>query len=74
MKFSDGELRALKDLIEITIDEKLDRKLNEKLGLKPGETLQEKLSHLPTKDEFYEAMDKVMKELKAIREESRKKN
>jgi len=31
--------------------------------------LDEKLSYLPTKDEFYTKMDGVMTELKAIREE-----
>ena len=44
-----NDLKAIKDLIEITVDEKL--------------------SHLPSKDEFYETMDNVMGELKAIREE-----
>lgn len=29
----------------------------------------EKLKYLPTKDEFFGAMDKLMKELKAMREE-----
>ena len=51
------DLKAIKGLIEITFDEKLD------------ENLDEKLSHLPTKDEFYTKMDEVMGELKAIREE-----
>jgi len=41
------------DEIETIIDEKLD----------------EKLKLLPSKDEFYEKMDEVMGELKAIREE-----
>ena len=48
-----GDLRAIKDLIEVTVDEKLD----------------EKSKYLPTKDEFYGKMDEVMGELKAIREE-----
>lgn len=51
------DLEAIKGLIEITFDEKLDAKLDEKL------------SHLPTKDEFYTKMDEVMGELKTIREE-----
>lgn len=33
------------------------------------EKLEEKIKFLPTKDEFYEKMDEVMGELKAIREE-----
>ena len=50
------DLRALKELIEVTIDEKeLVSKNN--------------ISHLPTKDEFYVKMDEVMGELKTIREE-----
>jgi uncharacterized protein YPO0396 len=56
-KLDNDDLKAIKDLIEVTIDERLDEKLNEKSG------------HLPTKDEFYGMMDKVMGELKAIREE-----
>ena len=56
-KLDNDDLKAIKDLMEVTIDERLDEKLDEKLG------------HLPTKDEFYGTMDKVMGELKAIREE-----
>ena len=56
-KLHDGDLQAIKDLIEVTVDEKLDEKLDEKWR------------HLPTKDEFYGTMDKIMGELKAIREE-----
>ena len=57
MKLGDEDLKAIKGLIEVTLDEKLDEKLNEKL------------SHLPSKEEFYGKMDEVMGELKAIREE-----
>ena len=53
----DQDLKAIKGLIEVTLDEKLDEKLDERL------------SFLPTKDEFYGKMDEVMGELKAIREE-----
>ncbi len=45
------------DQIEELLDEKLEEKFNSKL------------KGLPTKDEFYEKMDEVMGELKAIREE-----
>lgn len=31
--------------------------------------IKEKVTHLPTKDQFYTKMDEVMGELKAIREE-----
>jgi len=44
----------------IAIEEIVDRKLEEKF--------EEKLAFLPTKDEFYTVMDKVMGELQAIRE------
>lgn len=53
----DQDLRAIRDLIDVELDETLDEKLGEKL------------SHLPTKDEFYEKMDEVMRELQAMREE-----
>ncbi len=33
------------------------------------DTVEEKIKHLPTKDDFYGKMDEVMGELKAIREE-----
>lgn len=56
-KLDDDDLKALKGLIEETLDEKLDEKLDARL------------SHLPTKDEFYSKMDEVMGELKTIREE-----
>jgi hypothetical protein len=56
-KLDGDDVKIIKELIEVTIDEKLDEKLDDKLG------------HLPTKDEFYGMMDKVMGELKAIREE-----
>lgn len=47
--------------IEAIVEEKLDQKLDEKL--------KERLRFLPTKEEFYEKMDEIMGELKAIREE-----
>jgi len=39
------------------------------LGLEPGETLNDKLKYLPTRDEFYKKEDEVIVELKAVREE-----
>jgi hypothetical protein len=51
------DLKAIKDLMNVTFDERLDEKLDEKLG------------HLPSKDEFYGKMDEVMGELKTIRVE-----
>lgn len=53
------DLKALKSLMEVTIDEAIEEKLVTK----------DDVSHLPTKDEFYARMDEVMGELKAMREE-----
>jgi len=47
--------------MKITIDEELDLKLEEKFN--------EKLGLLPTKKEFFEQTDKLMKELRDMREE-----
>ena len=55
-----NDLKAIKDLMEVTIDEAFERK---------GVITQDHMGNLPTKDEFYGTMDKVMGELKAIREE-----
>ena len=54
------DLKAIKGLIEVTIDEAIDAK---------GLVTKEDISHLPTKDEFYTKMDEVVGELKTIREE-----
>jgi len=57
LSFLDSDdLKAIKGLIETTIEEK-------ELVTKSD------VSHLPTKDEFYSKMDEVMGELKVIREE-----
>ncbi|OGM25453.1 hypothetical protein A2715_05390 [Candidatus Woesebacteria bacterium RIFCSPHIGHO2_01_FULL_39_32] len=57
MTLTDGDLNAIKDLVKVTIDE--DVTLVRK----------EDIRHLSTKDDFYNKMDEVMGELKAIREE-----
>jgi len=51
MALTDKDLKAFKDLMEVTFDDKLDEKLDEKL------------SHLPSKDEFYEQTGKILKQL-----------
>jgi predicted nuclease with TOPRIM domain len=56
----DQDLKAIKDLMEVTIDEVIEKR---ELVTKND------LSHLPTKDDFYGKMDEVMGELKTIREE-----
>ncbi|HEX6269726.1 MAG TPA: hypothetical protein VFZ43_05795 [Anaerolineales bacterium] len=55
-----NDLKAIKDLIEVTVEEVIDKK---------GLATRDHLGNLPTKDEFYGKMDQVMEELKAIREE-----
>lgn len=59
-KLDDDDLKSIKDLVEITFDEKIDEK---ELVTKDN------IKHLPTKDEFYQKMDEVIGELKAVREE-----
>jgi hypothetical protein len=59
-KLDSDDLKAIKDLIEVTVEDVIERK---ELVTKSD------ISHLPTKDEFYGTMDKVMGELRAIREE-----
>jgi len=54
------DLKAIKGLVEVTIDEAFDDK---------GLVTKEDINHLPNKDEFYGKMDEVMGELKTIREE-----
>ncbi len=53
------------------MDSSIDEKLSKKLGLKTGETLDDRLKLLPTKEEFLNWMDKLMGELKAMREEQK---
>lgn len=48
---------VFKKLIRLEVDEALEEKLAEKL------------KYLPTKDEFYKTMDKIMKEIETMRQE-----
>jgi hypothetical protein len=59
-KLDNDDLRAIKDLIGVTVEEVIEKK---ELVTK------EDIGYLPTKDDFYGMMDKVMGELKAIRED-----
>jgi hypothetical protein len=59
-KLDSEDLKAIKDLIEVTVEDVIERK---ELVTKSD------ISHLPTKDEFYTKMDEVIGELKTIREE-----
>jgi hypothetical protein len=58
-KLDSVDLKAIIDLIEVTVEEVVERK---ELVTKYD------LSHLPTKDEFYGKMDEVIGELKPTRE------
>lgn len=67
------DFQAIKKLVRLEIDDALEQKLEEKLGRYPAKDefkeLEIKIKFLPTKDEFYVSMDKLMKELSTIREE-----
>jgi hypothetical protein len=59
-KLDSEDLKAIRDLIELAFEESIEKK---------GLVTKDDLSHLPTKDEFYEKMDEAVGELKAGREE-----
>ena len=56
-KLNNEDFKVIKNLIEVTIEDLIQRK---ELVTK------EHLSHLPTKDELYGKLDKVIGELKGI--------
>jgi hypothetical protein len=53
-KLDDEDMKAIKDLMEVTIDEAIEK--NELVT-------KSDISHLPTKDEFYEQTEKILKRL-----------
>ena len=59
MSLTNKDFKALGDLIDQKIEDKAQTLLVTK----------DEISHLPTKEEFYEREDKLMGELKTIREE-----
>lgn len=59
-RLDNDDFKALKNLMEITIEEVIESK---------GLVTKDDIGHLPTQDEFYTKMDEVMGELKTIREE-----
>lgn len=63
MTLTNRDLKALKDLMEVTFEEKLDDAIETRIATKDA------ISHLPTKVEFYEKTDELIKELKDMREE-----
>lgn len=62
MTLTRTDLDAIRQLIELTLDKKLEEKLEVKL--------KEYIGHLPTKDEFFTSMDKLMAELQLILKKS----
>ena len=57
MKFTDEQYKALQEIIKLAVSEGIDGQLTERL------------KYLPSKAEFYESIDQIMKELKDMREE-----
>ncbi len=60
MAFTDEDLKALKDLMQITFKE-----TTEEIGL----VTKDDIKHLPNKDEFYEQTGKILKRLDNLEEE-----
>jgi hypothetical protein len=54
------DLKAIKDLMEVTIDEAIEKR---------GLVTKSDISHLPTKDEFYEQTGEILKSLDNLEEE-----
>ncbi|OGM74165.1 hypothetical protein A2382_01985 [Candidatus Woesebacteria bacterium RIFOXYB1_FULL_38_16] len=61
MSLTTKDLEAIREIVEITVDVKLEEKLEEKF--------EEKLKYLPNKEEFYASQDKLMKEIRDLRDE-----
>jgi hypothetical protein len=54
------DLKAIKDLMEVTIDQAIEKR---------GLVTKSDISHLPTKDEFYEQTGEILKSLDNLEEE-----
>lgn len=61
MALTTNDLKLIQNVVKVTIDEAVDTN--------PNLVKKEDLAFLPTKEEFYEQADKIMGELKAMREE-----
>ena len=59
-KLDNDDLKAIKDLMEVTIEETIESK---------GLVTKDDTSHLPTKDEFYEQTGEILKKLDDLQEE-----
>lgn len=57
---NDDDLKAIKDLVEVTVDEVFEKR---EVATKKD------LSHLPTKEEFYEQTGEIIKRLDNLEEE-----
>lgn len=57
--FSDEQFKALEDLMRQVVREEAVNK----------EELRDELKHLTTREEYYDGQDKIMSELKTVREE-----
>ena len=64
-----SDIRRIEELLDKKLEEKLESKLESKLEEKLEEKLNEKLKYFPSKEQFYEKMDQLMGEIKAMREE-----
>ena len=60
MALTNGDLKAIGNLVGVVLDEKIEEK---------GLVTKDDLKYLPTKEEFYSQTDKMMKELRDMREE-----
>ena len=59
-KLDSDDLKAIKDLMEVTIEEAIESK---------GLVTKVDISHLPTKDEFYAQTGEILKRLDNLEEE-----
>ena len=59
-KLDNDDLKAIKDLMEVTIEEAIESK---------GLVTKDDISHLTTKDEFYEQTGEILKRLDNLEEE-----
>jgi len=59
-KLGNEDLKAIKDLLEVTIEEAIESK---------GLVTKDDISHVPTKDEFHEQIGEILKRLDNLEEE-----
>lgn len=64
MALTKNDVIQIKSMIEVTLEVKLEEKFNEKLT-----EINKTMSHLPTKQEFFDSMDKLMTEVKKSQQE-----